>query len=80
MTSKTDLYEYIKRTMTAKEFHSVADFARTVNINEKQLTKYLRGEAKFNLHYFMALVESLEINPFELYKYVYQNEKKKGKL
>jgi len=78
MANQTDLFRFIKRELRRNDYTTIAAFARDTNLHVKQFTKYIRGEQKFDLHYFMALVEALNLDALELYKYVYQNEKKNG--
>jgi hypothetical protein len=78
MSNNTDLFSYIKIALDLHGYRSVASFARDSGFNEEQLRKYIRGEQKFDLHYFMALVEALELDASDLYLHVYQNEKKNG--
>jgi hypothetical protein len=44
------------------------------------LGHYLRSEYKFNLHYFITLVEVLEVDVFEFYGVIYRAERDKGLL
>ena len=77
---QTELAKFVKQELKKRNYTTVSSFARDMNLDVEKLGKYLRGYSKFDLHYFMALVEGLELEVTTLYQYVYRNEKSKGLL
>ena len=78
--SKHPVMAYVKKAIKRSTFHSVQHLCDVNDLNYKSLGHYLRSEYKFNLHYFIALVELLELDVFEFYALVYKTEKEKGLL
>jgi len=78
--SKHPVMAYVKNAIKHSNFRSVQHLCDSSDLNYKSLGHYLRSEYKFNLHYFIALVELLELDVFEFYSVVYKNEKAKRLL
>jgi len=78
--SKHPVMAYVKAAIKRSKFHSVQHLCESNGLNYANMSHYLRSEYKFNLHYFIAVVELLELDVFEFYAIVYQTEKIKGLL
>lgn len=78
MYKKTDLSKYVKYQVGRQGYTTVMQFARDMGMDPIRLGKSLRGEIKLDLHQFMALSETLEIDPTDLYAKVYRHEKEAG--
>jgi len=71
---------YLQKNLWMKGYGSFQSFADDYNLNVGLLRKYIRGDVKFELHYFMVLVEALELNVAEFYRLVYQQDVDKGRI
>ena len=71
---------YIKENLKGTGYHSVKHLCDSLDLNYDNLCHYLRTEYKFNLHYFITLVEVLNLDVFDFYQVIYKTEKDKGML
>ena len=71
---------YIYKRLLKRDYVSLTAFARDYNLDGERLKKYVRGEVRFDLHYFMALVEILELDLTEFYGLICQQDKDKGRI
>jgi len=78
--SKAPVMDYVQKHLKKTKYRSVAHLCSTLDLNYDNLGHYLRSEYKFNLHYFITLVEVLEVDVFEFYGVIYRAEKDKGLL
>jgi hypothetical protein len=71
---------YLKKALWRKYYGTFSQFAKDNGLTDALLQKYIRGDARFDLHYFWMLVETLDLNANELYLLVYQQDKKRGRI
>ncbi|CAB5218384.1 hypothetical protein UFOVP219_10 [uncultured Caudovirales phage] len=71
---------YLQKYLSMKGYGSFARFGDDYNLDVVLLRKYIRGDVKFELHYFMVLVEALELNVAEFYGLVYQQDVDRGRI
>jgi hypothetical protein len=71
---------YLHKKAVQKNFMTFTAFAKEFGLNPELLKKYIRGDVRFDLHYFMTLLEGLELDVTEFYGKVYQQDKEKGRI
>jgi len=76
----SEVAKYLQKALIRKNYFTFAVFAKDFGLRDFMLQKYIRCETRFDLHYFMALVEGLDLDASEFYGVIYKEHKKKGLL
>jgi len=72
--------QFFYRVLLRKGYTSLTAFAQDYDLDSERLRRYVTGEVKFDLHYFMAVIEALNIPVKEFYGLIYQQDKQKGRM